>query len=116
MMITGFGLPGCDFLRKIAELGNEAEFLRGVLDRYVRSRTKEQREAQEREELLARRNSVRSAVHSARVCGEHALIAVLSPIQAMPAIVVDQLMEEGASLQRSSAVVGTSYMHELPLS
>lgn len=44
--------------RKIGELGNEANFLRGVLDRFVKSRTKVQREAQEREELLARRYEV----------------------------------------------------------
>lgn len=44
--------------RKIAELGNEAAFLRSVLQRFVQSRTRAQREQKEREELLARRYEV----------------------------------------------------------
>lgn len=44
--------------RKIQDLRNESDFFKGVVNRHVRSRTREQREMAEREELLARRNAV----------------------------------------------------------
>lgn len=53
--------------RKIAELGNEAAFLRSVLQRFLQSRTRAQREEKEREELLARRYEV-GGVGGRQVC------------------------------------------------
>lgn len=50
--------PSNQINRKIAELGNEAAFLRSILQRYTQSRTRAQREEKERAELLARRYEV----------------------------------------------------------
>jgi hypothetical protein len=44
--------------RKISELGKEADFLKGLLDKHSRSQYEHQREEREREELFSRRNEV----------------------------------------------------------
>lgn len=54
-------------IRKIMDLKNESEFFKGVVNRHVKSRTREQREVMEREELLARRNAVSGAFYQTRL-------------------------------------------------
>jgi len=91
--LVGQERPGAreQWRRKISELGNEAMFLRTVLDRFLQSRGRVAQEAKEREELLARR-------YGRGQNGE------------TPTIVVDQLMEEGASYQRSGVMMNDILM------
>jgi len=49
--------------RKILDLKKEVDFLKGFVDRHVKSRSLKQREAAEREELLTRRAEVMDILH-----------------------------------------------------
>jgi Golgi SNAP receptor complex protein 2 len=77
--------------RRIAELHSEAVFLRTVLNRFLQSRGKVAQEAKEREELLARRYGKGGDLEA-------------------PARAVEELLEEGASYQRSSAMMNDILM------
>lgn len=91
--LVGQERPGAreQWRRKISELGNEAMFLRTVLDRFLQSRGRIVQEAKEREDLLARR-------YEKGQDGE------------TPTIFMDQLMEEGASYQRSGVMMNDILM------
>jgi len=67
--------------QKVDELSNESKFLKSSLDKFLHHATAEDREAKEREELLARRQA------------------------SMPSVVIDAYMEEGVSIQHSSQIV-----------
>ncbi|CAM9438394.1 unnamed protein product, partial [Chrysoparadoxa australica] len=73
--------------KKLRELGKERDFLEEQLSRHNQGRHRANREAREREELMARRNA------------------------AMPSSVTDAYAEEGASLQRSNRMVG-DYLYQ----
>ena len=66
--------------QKVQALNEESKFLKSSLDKFLRHATVEEREAKEREELLARRQA------------------------SMPSVVIDAYMEEGVSIQHSQQV------------
>ena len=66
--------------QKVQDLHGESKFLKSSLDKFLRHATVEEREAKEREELLARRQA------------------------SLPSVVIDAYMEEGVSIQHSQQI------------